>query len=119
MVTRHERSLDEAAVARRIREHADEVHARAGRVPFWEVDATGPELTMRDMDGDLLITFHGIHGPDMARWLDLLGQTAGLVLADLIYASAGTAARTSGHKLLLQLLQEMGLEPRPARYRPR
>ena len=78
MVTKYERQLERAAVAKRMKGHADQVHAVAVRVPFWHVDNTDEAIMMRDTDGNLLITFHGVHAPDMAKWLSMLGRMAGM-----------------------------------------
>ncbi|NKQ54981.1 hypothetical protein HFP15_19030 [Amycolatopsis sp. K13G38] len=115
MVTRHERQLERAALAKRMRERADEVHAVARNVPFWRVDDTGDELVMRDTDGAVLVTFHGIHAPLMARWLDMLGRTAGMALAQLIRHCSGSQEELPGRAAALALLQEMGVEPKPTR----
>ncbi|RSM35073.1 hypothetical protein DMA12_45675 [Amycolatopsis balhimycina DSM 5908] len=117
MVTKYERQLERAAVAKRMKGRADEVHAVAVRVPFWQVDNTGEEIMMRDTDGHPLITFHGVYAPDMAKWLSLLGRTAGMALADLIRAASGSAEEVPGRDAALRLLREMRLEEKPTRYR--
>lgn len=119
MVTQYEKKLQRAAVAKRIREHAAALHALAVRVPFWHVDDAGPELVMRDTDGHLLITFHGEWAQDMAKWVNLLGRTPAMALADLVRDSAGIAEFDPGREAALKLLQEMRLEPKPERYRRR
>lgn len=120
MVIKYERELQRAEVAKRMREHADTVHAVASRVPFWRLDETGDEIMIRDLDGPPLVTFHGTYAAEMARWFQLIGRrTAGMALADLIRASAGTAEHTPGREAALQLLQEMKLETKPSRYRGR
>lgn len=119
MVTQQEKKLKRAEVAKRIREHAAVVHAQAVRVPFWHIDDTGPELVMRGTDNELLVTLHGPWAQDMARWLDMLDRMHGMALADLIRASAGTAEFDPARDQALVLLQEMGLESKPRRSRPR
>lgn len=120
MVTRYERELERAEVAKRMRQHADVVHAVASRVPFWRIDDTGDEIMIRDLDGPPLVTFHGVHAAGIARWFEMIGhRTAGMALADLIHTSTGSAEHVPGRERALQLLQEMQLEPKPTRYRRR
>jgi hypothetical protein len=120
MVTKYERELERAEVAKRMRKHADEVHAVGSRVPFWRLDETGNEIMIRDLDGHPLATFHGIHSGQMARWFELVGhRTAGMALAELIRVSTGSAEHVPGREAALRLLQEMKLEPKPTRYRRR
>jgi hypothetical protein len=120
MVTKYERESQRAEVAKRMREHADAVHAVASRVPFWRLDDTGDEIMIRDLDGPPVATFHGIHAAEMAHWFELIGRrTAGMALANLIRASAGTAEHAPGREAALQLLQEMKLEAKPSLYRRR
>ncbi|WP_372671304.1 hypothetical protein [Amycolatopsis kentuckyensis] len=118
MVTKYERQLERAEVAKRMQKHADEVHAVGSRMPFWRLDEAGDEIMIRDLDGSPLITFHGIHSVQMARWFELVGRrTAGMALAELIRASSGSAEEVPGRDAALRLLQEMQLEEKPARYR--
>ena len=118
MVTKYERQLERAEVAKRMRKHADEVHAVGSRVPFWRRDDTGDEIMVRDLDGPPLVTFHGIYAPGMARWFDLVGhRTQGMALAELIRACCGSVEEIPGRRAALRLLQEMGLEEKPTRYR--
>jgi hypothetical protein len=78
MVTKYERELERAEVAKRMRKHADEVHAVGSRMPFWRLDDTGDEIMTRDLDGPPVITFHGIYAPHMARCFELVDhRTAG------------------------------------------
>ncbi|MFG1642641.1 hypothetical protein ACGFMK_20310 [Amycolatopsis sp. NPDC049252] len=120
MVTKYERELQRAEVAKRMRAHADAVHAVASRVPFWRLDDTGDEIIIRDLDGPPLATFHGVHAAEMAHWFEMIGRrTAGMALAKLISASAGTAEHAPGREAALQLLKEMKLEEKPSRYRRR
>ncbi|WP_103334969.1 hypothetical protein [Amycolatopsis sp. CA-126428] len=84
MVTKYERQLERAEVAKRMRKHADHVHAVGSRMPFWRLDDTGDEIMIRDLDGSPLITFHGIHATEMARWFELVGRRmTGMALAGL------------------------------------
>ncbi len=120
MVTKYERQLERAEEAKRMRKHADEVHAVGSRVPFWRLDDTGDEIVIRDLDGPLLVTFHGMHAPVMARWFELVGhRMVGMALAELIRASTGCAEHVPGREAARKLLQEMKLEPKPTRYRRR
>jgi hypothetical protein len=120
MVTKYERELEHAEVARRMRQHADAVHAVASKVPFWRLDDTGEDIVIRDLDGPPLVTFHGMYAAEMARWFDLIGhRTAGMAVANLVRASASSAEQAPGRDTALQLLQEMKLEPKPTRYRRR
>ncbi|WP_410616340.1 hypothetical protein [Amycolatopsis sp. lyj-109] len=118
MVTKYERQLKRAEVAKRMRKHADEVHAVGSRTPFWRLDDTSDEIMIRDLDGSPLITFQGIHAAEMAGWFKLVGRrTTGMALAELIRASSGSAEEIPGRDAALRLLQEMGLEEKPTRYR--
>ncbi|WP_410640707.1 hypothetical protein [Amycolatopsis sp. lyj-346] len=120
MVTKYERQLERAEEAKRMRKHADEVHAVGSRVPFWRLDDSGDEIMIRDLDGTPLVTFHGMYASGMARWFELVGhRTAGMALAELIRASTGSAEHAPGRDAARQLLQEMKLEPKPTRYRRR
>ena len=119
MVSRHERQLARGALGKRMRERADEVHAVARNVAFWHVDDTGEELVMREVGGELLITFHGMHGPLMAKWLGMLGRTSGMALARLIRDCSGSQEEVPGRAAALALLQEMGLERKPSPSRGR
>ena len=118
MVTKYERQLERAEVAKRMRKHADEVHAVGSRVPFWRLDETGDEIMIRDLDGSPLVTFHGIYAAQLAGWFRLVGRrSTGMALAELIRASSGSAEEVPGRSAALRLLQEMGLEEKPTRYR--
>ncbi|WP_086840618.1 hypothetical protein [Amycolatopsis kentuckyensis] len=120
MVTKYERQLERAEEAKRMRKHADEVHAVGSRLPFWRLDDTGDEIVIRDLDGPPLVTFHGMHAPVVARWFELVGhRMAGMALAELIRASAGSAEHVPGREAARKLLQEMKLESKPTRYRRR
>ncbi|SFW50249.1 hypothetical protein [Amycolatopsis australiensis] len=120
MVTKYERQLERAEEAKRMRKHADEVHAVGSRLPFCRLDATGDEIVIRDLDGPPLVTFHGMYAAEMARWFELIGhRTAGMALAELIRACASSAEHVPGREAALRLLQEMKLEPKPTRYRRR
>ena len=119
MVTKYERQLERAAVAKQIREHADTVHAIATMVPFRRIDDTGNEIVMRDgIGGAVIVTLHGMYAETMAKWLRMLDKTSGMALAELIRMSASTDEYSSVRDAALKLLQEMGLEPKPDRYRP-
>ena len=117
MVTKHERLLERAQLAKRIQGHADALHKLAILVPFWRVDDTGDEIVMRDMDGNLLITFHGIHATAMAKWIGLLGRLPGMAVADLIREGSASGGDLASPGAAYRLLQEMRLEPKPTRYR--
>jgi hypothetical protein len=117
MVTKSERQRARTEVAKRMREHADMVHSLAVLVPFWRVDDTGDQIVMRDMEGHLLVTFHGSHGVEMAKWLTLMGRTSGMALADVIRVCSGSEEHLPGRDPALRMLQEMHLEPKPTRYR--
>ncbi len=118
MVTKYERELQRAAVAKGMRVHVDAVHAVASRVPFWRLDDTGDETRIRDLDGPPLATFPGIHAAQMADWIELIGRrTAAMALANLIRASTSTAEHAPSREAALRLLQEVTLEAKPSRYR--
>ena len=63
-------------------------------------------------------TLHGMYAETMAKWLRMLDKTSGMALAELIRMSASTDEYSSVRDAALKLLQEMGLEPKPDRYRP-
>ncbi|MBN6034077.1 hypothetical protein [Amycolatopsis sp. 195334CR] len=115
MATQYERKLSHFAISKQMREQTGQVRRLAGVIPYWDTTTTDDQVTMTD--GHTTFTISGDYRGRIAEYLDRLGRSGGLSLAELIYGCAGEQdPKSPARRKALALLKQMGFESiRPAR----
>lgn len=104
---------------RRIGVLADEWRATARATPRWIVDDQGDKIVLSEFAGGArLATLHGQWAPNIGRFFAAMDSDAGCSLAELLWRIGGHGGSVDIRDAAVNLLRSLGLDERPARYRP-